>query len=140
MAVLILLTGITKALTLHNAVNQGNKALTQGDNYLMVRPVETIIDEAEKIKNYCLDNDIQYVVYFTTYDSTVAYAVAALDYGSITTYNAHFERRTWIYNELNEKRSDPVKIYAVFKDRSGVITIPSDVTVVQYLSDLGFKR
>ena len=140
MAVLILLTGITKALTLHNAVKQGNKALTEGDDYLKVSPVEAIIDEAEKAKKTCLDNGIQYVVYFTTYDSTGAYAVAALDYGSITTYNAHYERRTWIYHELNEKRSDPVKIYAVFEDRSGVITIPSDVTVVQYLSDLGYKR
>lgn len=138
--VLVLLTGITKALTLHNAIKQGNKALTEGDRYLYVKPVEVIIDESEKTKKFCLDNNIQYVVYFMPYDSTSAYTIAALDYDTLTTFNALFERRTWIYNELNEKRSDPLKIYAISYNRSSIITIPPDVSVVQYLENCGFKR
>ena len=140
MILLVLSAGIMKSLNLHNVIKQDDTKLTRGDDYLEVRPVDDVLDEAEKTKKFCMENDIQYVVNFMPYSYTSTYAIGALNYGSLTTYNAYFERRTWIYNEMKEKPSGNVRIYAIFDDRRGLVILPSDVSVVECFKKWGYTR
>lgn len=142
-SVIILLAvsaGVMKVAILKSLLKDGTSTLTNSDSYLEILPVEEVISEAERTKKACQENGIRYVVYCTPYRSTRAYGGGALNYGTVTTYNAFFERRTWIYNELKEVSSGPDKIYAVSFVNSGVITIPPEMSVVQYLETMGYTR
>ncbi len=141
--VMILIAGLSsfvKIRSLRTALRQGNPALIKGDSFLEIKPVEVILDEAEKTKKVCEDNGIQYVIYMTPFHPTCAYASGAVYYGSFTTYIAKFERRTWIYNELKEVRAEPVKIYAILENNREIRTIPPNVSIVQYLKSAGYER
>lgn len=137
---LILLPSVLKIRCLKETMNTENNTLTNGDSYLEVVPVDVVRKDAARIKQICLDNDIQYVIYFTEFRPTRAYAGDALNYGSITSYNAIMERRTWIYHEMQKQNSAPLKVYAVTDSKEGFLTIPAGESVVQHLEKLGFKR
>lgn len=139
--ILIVLSSSTfKIRYLKDKMAEENNTLTVHDPYLDVVSVDEVRKNADKMKQICSDYDIQYVVYFTTYRTTRAYTCEALNYGTVTTYNATMDRRTWICHELEKQNSEPIKIYAVTDSKEGFITIPAGKSVVQHLEKLGFKR
>lgn len=140
---LLLLTLSSGALKIHylkDIMSKENNSLTSFDPILDVVSVEEVRKDAEKTKQACSDNNLKYVLYFTEFRSTRAYAGGALNYGTVTTYNSIFERRTWIYRELQEQNSVPLKVYAITDSKEGIITIPSGESAVQHLEKLGCKR
>ena len=137
---LVLSSSALKVRYLKDTMAEENNTLTVHDPYLDVVSVDEVRKNAAKMEQICSDYDIRYVVYFTTYRTTRAYTCEALDYGTVTTYNATMDRRTWICHELQEQNSAPLKIYAVTDSKEGFITIPAGESVVQHLEKMGFRR
>ena len=137
---LVLSSSALKIRYLKDTMAAENNLLTNGDSYLDIVSVDEVRKDAAKLKQVCSDNGIQYVIYFTELHSTRAYAGDALNYGTVTSYNAIFERRTWIYHELQKQNSVPLKVYAITNSKEGIITIPAGESVVQHLEKMGFRR
>lgn len=130
--ILSLLASVYKGAYLFNSVKTNSDNFVS-DAVLPVISVEQLKQDSENLLQECENNDVDLVIYIPR-DDLHAYGCESLLYGEVETYNAFFERRSWIYIKNSMILKEPIKAIFV-SDHMEVKTVPPGTSVNQFIYD-----